>query len=182
MGFEKHRIFEQSDQPIFAKLFVCWKNQFCFWFWGSGLIVVLWALFETVQGCQTFNSFSPYGGDRTGTFGWWFLVDREIAAASAHLRPAIKRVMDTISKTTNSKILGEDHGRDCKKCSYNTSIYRYTLNFIYMHVYLTQEQQLRYGVVVYFSPSQTWGWKKRVEIRLIWLEWLESIRMTWWIL
>lgn len=68
----------------------------------------LWALFETVQGCQTFNSFSPYGGDRTGTFGWWFSVDREVAAASAHLRPAIKRVMDTISKTTNSQILGED--------------------------------------------------------------------------
>lgn len=106
MGFEKHRIFEQSDQLIFAKPFVCWM--FFFWFWGSGLTVVLWALFETVQGCQTFNSFSPYGGDRTGTFGWWILVDREIAAASAHLRPAIKRVMDTIAKTTNSQILGED--------------------------------------------------------------------------
>ena len=45
-GFEKHRIFEKSDQLIFAKPFVCWKNQFCFWFWGSGLIVKLYELFS----------------------------------------------------------------------------------------------------------------------------------------
>ncbi len=106
-----------------------------------------WAVFETVHGCQKFNSFSPYGGNRTGTVFRRVIFGRP--RNCRRFRTPAARSIEWSTQFQRQRILRfwvKIHGRGCKKCSHNTS--RYTeFKLHWLHVYLREEQHMRYGVV-----------------------------------